>query len=110
MSGAVVQIRPKIGFAYEQLTVTAGVQVLTPSKYAVTAGNPGYEAAASAFLTLNGGDIRYTYDGTTPTSSTGHVLRDGGTLTLVGQNQMGTFKCIQTGSTSSEISVTYERE
>lgn len=107
MSGAVVQIRPKIGFNFEQLTVTTGVQVLTPSKYAATSG---FESAASAFLTLNGGDIRYTYDGTTPTSSVGHILRDGGMLTLLGQNQMGAFKCIQTGSSSSEISITYERE
>jgi len=107
MSGGVVQIRPKIGFAYEQLTVTTAVQVLTPSKYAAA---QGYESGASAFVSLNGGSVRYTYDGTTPTSSVGHVLQDGGVLTLVGQNQMALFKCIQTGSTGSEISVTYERE
>lgn len=107
MSGGVVQIRPKIGFAFEQLTVSNSVQVLTPSRYA--ASEP-HESASSAFITLNGGNIRYTYDGTTPTSSTGHLLNDSGTITLLGQNQMALFKCIQTGATSSEISITYERE
>jgi hypothetical protein len=107
MSGAVVQIRPKIGFAYEQLTVTTSVQTLTASKYAAA---QGYESGASAFITVLGGNIRYTYDGTTPSATVGHVLMDGGILVLVGQNQMGQFKCYQYGSASSELSVTYERE
>ena len=105
MSGSIVQFRPTIGYAYEQLTVTTGVQVLTPAKYATTNGG-----ATDAFVTLNGGNIRYTYDGTTPSGTVGHVLLDGGILVLKGQNQMSQFKCYQTGSAGSEISVTYERE
>ncbi len=107
MSGGVVQIRPKIGFAYEQLTVTTGVQVLTPSKYAAA---QGYERGASAMITVLGGDIRYTYDGTTPSATVGHVLRDGGILTLEGQNQMEQFKAYRYGTADVEMSVTYERE
>ncbi len=107
MSGHVVQIRPKIGFAYEQLTVTTGVQVLTPSKYA---GTGGFEAAAEASITILGGDIRYTYDGTTPSGTVGHVLRDGGILVLRGQNQMEKFKAYRYGSVDVELSCTYERE
>ena len=107
MSGAIVQIRPKIGFAYEQLTVTAGVQVLTPSKYA---GAQNYEAGASASITILGGDIRYTYDGTTPSATVGHVLRDGGVLVLHGQNQMSQFKAYRYGAADVELSCTFERE
>ena len=106
-SGQVVQIRPNIGFAYEQLTVTAGVQVLTPTKYkdSVTSGG-----ASSAFLTNYGNAIRYSYDNlTTPSATVGHVLQDGGILTLNGQNQMGNFKCYAL-SGDSTISITYERE
>jgi hypothetical protein len=105
MSGSIVQFRPTIGYAYEQLTVTTAVQVLTPSKYAEVKGG-----ATDAFLTLNGGNVRYTYDGTTPSGTVGHVLLDGGILVLKGQNQMSNFKCYQTGSAGSEISVSYERE
>ena len=106
-SGQVVQIRPNIGFAYEQLTVTSGVQILTPTKYkdSVTSGG-----ASSAFLTNYGNAIRYSYDNlTTPSATVGHVLQDGGILTLNGQNQMGNFKCYAL-SGDSTISITYERE
>ena len=105
-SGAIVQFRPNIGFAFEQLTVTSGVQVLTPTKYkdSVTSGG-----ASSAFLTNYGAAIRYTYDGTTPSTTVGHVLPDGGILVLNGQNQMSAFKCYAV-SGNSEISVSYERE
>lgn len=107
MSGSIVQFRPTIGYAFEQLSVSTGVQILTPSKYmdSTTAGG-----ATDAFITLNGGNIRYCYDGTSPTSTNGHILLDGGSLVLKGQNQMANFKCIQTGSSGSEISITYERE
>lgn len=106
-SGQVVQIRPNIGFAYEQLTVTSGVQVLTATKYKDSATSGG---AASAFITNYGGAIRYSYDNlTTPSATVGHVLQDGGILVLQGQNQMGNFKCYAV-SGDSEISVTYERE
>jgi ABC-type sulfate transport system substrate-binding protein len=106
-SGQVVQIRPNIGYSFEQLTVTSGVQVLTPTKYkdSVTSGG-----ASSAFLTNYGNAIRYSYDNiTTPSATVGHVLQDGGILTLNGQNQMGNFKCYAI-SGDSEISITYERE
>jgi len=105
MSGSIVQFRPSVAYDYEQLTVSTGVQVLTPSKYAEVNGG-----ATDAFITLNGGNIRYRYDNGTPSSTVGHVLLDGGILVLKGQNQMSQFKCIQTGSASSEISVSYERE
>jgi hypothetical protein len=107
MSGSIVQFRPTVGYDYEQLTVTTGVQVLTPAKYTAQSGFAG---ASEAFLTLNGGNIRYKYNGGTPSSTEGHVLLDGGILVLKGQQQMKDFKCIRTGSADSEISVTYERE
>jgi len=106
MSGMVVQTRPNVGYAFEQLTVTNAVQVLTPSKYKDSNTSGG---AASAFLTNDGAAIRYTYDGTTPSATVGHLLPDGGILVLNGQNQMSQFKCFRE-TTDSEISITYERE
>lgn len=102
----VVINRVTVGYDFEALTVADSVQVLTPSKYkdSVTSGG-----ASEAFITNDGAEIRYRYDGTAPTSTVGHVLADGGILVLKGQNQMEQFKCIRTGGISSEISVTYER-
>ena len=107
MSGQIVQFRPTVGIAFEQLSVTTSVQTLTPSKYQPSNVSGG---ASEAFLTLESGDIRYTYDGTTPSSTVGHLLKDGGVLVLKGQQQMSTFKCYQTGASGSTITVTYEHE
>ena len=106
-SGSIVKFRPNIGYATETLTVSNTVQVLTPATYGPSAATPG--GAETAFITNYGDAIRYFYDGTTPDASTGHVLADGGILTLQGQNQMSNFKCIRV-SGDSVITVTYERE
>ena len=107
MSGQVVQFRPTIGFSFEQLSVTTAVQVLTPAKYKDSDTVGG---ASNAYLTLESGDIRFTYDGTTPSGTVGHILTDGNALILSGQNQISQFKCFQYGGTGSTISITYERE
>lgn len=106
-SGSVVKFRPNIGYATETLSVSSSVQVLTPAKYTGSAQRPG--GADTVFITNYGNAIRYFYDGTTPDASTGHVLPDGGILTLSGQNQMSNFKCIRLTSDST-ITVTYEAE
>jgi hypothetical protein len=99
--------KPTVGYAFEALTVAGSVQVLTPSVYKDSTTSGG---ATEAFISNSGADIRFRYDGGTPTSTVGHILSDGGILVLKGQNQMSQFKCIRTGSVSSEISITYERE
>ncbi len=106
MSGSVVQFRPTIGYAHEELTVTSSVQVLTPSKYKDSTTSGG---ASAAFITNDGDALRYTYDGTTPSATVGHKLPDGGVLVLNGQNQMVSFKCFRV-TTDTTIRCTYERE
>jgi hypothetical protein len=107
MSGSIVQFRPTIGYNFEQLTVSTSVQVLTPSKYMDSLTSGG---ACNAYLTIENGDVRYTYDGTTPTSTVGHILQAGGSIVLSGQNQIGSFKCFRIGAVNAVLSITYERE
>lgn len=110
-SGTVIQFRPTVGFAYEQLAVKGEVQVLTPSKYIDSVIPDG---VLGALITNEGADIRWTYDGTTPSATVGHRLADGGMINLMGQNQISQFKCFcasdSFGSPDSMICVTYERE
>jgi len=97
--------KPKVGFDFETIAVSSSAVTLTASKYHPT----GADKADSAFLTLEGGDIRYRYDGGDPTALVGHLLSDGGFLVLLGQNQMEKFKAIRVGGRDGSLSATYER-
>ena len=97
-------LMPKVGFAFETITVGNTVAVLTATTY-----RPSGDQADSAFLTLEGADIRYRYDGGNPSSSVGHLLSDSGYIVLTGQNQMEKFKAIRVGGRDGTLSVTYER-
>ncbi len=91
-------------FAHEAVTV-AGVAIgLTAATYA-PAGAPG---AVRAVLTLEAGQVRYRYDGTDPTATTGHLLEIGDVLMLEGAGNIGRFRAIRTG-VSGTLRVTFER-
>ena len=107
-SGQIVQFRPTVARNMESLTVTNAVQVLSRSLYGAVGMSGG---AQEAFLTNYGAALRYTYDNSTsPSASIGHVLPDGGTLVLKGQQQMEAFKCYRLGSVDTVITVSYEYE
>ena len=105
MSGGIVQIRPTIGMAFQTLTVSTVAVTLDSAKYLNVAGD-----ATSAFATLEGGQCRYRFDGTSPTSGVGHILEPGGFLVVEGQNQMAAIQLIRTGVSDGTLTITYERE
>jgi hypothetical protein len=93
---------------YETLTVTAGaVKVLTAGTYGTS--------ATKALVTLEGlGNLRYTLDGTTPTtggSGVGHlwVFNSGGVFVTtvpvlwLGPNELRGFKAIATPYNDSDV-------
>ena len=100
-------------FAHEQLVVSDSAKILTASKYqktvadAAPAGNRTV-VAQRAVITVEDQDIRYTYDGTTPTTDVGHLATAGTTITIVGPKNIENFKAFRDGATDSEINVTYE--
>lgn len=52
-------------------------------------------AADAAHITVSGDAIRYTYDGTTPTATVGHLVADGGEIILVGGNNVQNLQLIR---------------
>ena len=60
-----------------------------------------------AVLTLETAQVRYTVDGTAPTTSVGHLLEVGDALELDEQREIVNFKAIRTGSTSGTLKATY---
>ena len=64
-----------------------------------------------AFCTVEGTQIRYRYDGTDPTETTGHIANVGDVIVMMGPDALANFEFISTtaGSTGASIKVTYER-
>ena len=108
MAGSQVPILQRIAgqyvaFAHEALTVSNAVKTLTAATYIV-----GERYSQAAFITLEDADIRYTYDGTTPSATVGHLLTQGSALTLMGHHDISNFKAYRAGSVDGTIHVTYE--
>jgi hypothetical protein len=80
----------------ETLTVTSAAAV------AITTAYGGALGTRAEFTTL-GGDIRYLYDGTTPTTTEGHPVLDGSTFTLTGHSNLVNFRMI---AQSADVTVT----
>ena len=103
-----------IGF--EQVTVSSTAIGLTPSEYqSVDMGGAFKADARVAVITLEGtagtNDIRYTMDGTTPTTSIGHVFVAAGSpnnsLVIRGLGNITKFLAIRDGGADGILSISY---
>lgn len=91
-----------IGF--EEISVSASPVSLSPSVY-VPAQGP---AAAKAFVTAEGGEMRYRIDGQDPTAATGHLLVDSNLLKLEDIYSIRNFRVIQSSVDAGKLTVSYE--
>jgi len=105
MSGSITQVRPTVGFNFSALTISNSAVGIASSLFLSPDGN-----ATVAYLTLEGGQVRYKYSGEDPTASVGHILDPGGFLVITGQNQLSSIKFIRTGGVDGTASITMERE
>jgi len=96
-------------YDYEDLTVdaTSGGVGLDSTKVRPSAG--ALKNAQRVLLTLETAAIRYTTDGTAPTSSLGHLLNSGDILVLLGQPSIDNFRAIRDTGTTGTFRCTYER-
>lgn len=81
-----------------------------------TAGGVGFDvtilntspAPKRIYVTCESAQCRFTYDGTAPTTSLGHVLNPMDSLYVEGLQNMRNFRAIRTGTTSAKLVCTYE--
>lgn len=94
-----------VGFAHESITIdsTSGGKGFTLATYTASSG------VARALITAETAQMRYTYDGTAPTTTVGHLLEVGDVLIVEGRMNIDAFRAIRTGGSSGAITVTYER-
>jgi hypothetical protein len=91
---------PGIAGAYEKLNPTSATGI-TATLVKPTSGSYNNNQAAAALITVEGGAIRFTLDGTTPTTSVGHNMAVGDSFMIRGVTNVSNFKCIDNGGTSS---------
>lgn len=94
------------------MSVTAYHGAVAVSSSAVGVGKTAAEMAVGgwdfAYLTVEGGGVRYRFDGGTPTTSTGHLVPENTPLTIIGQQRMSQLKLIRNGATDVTVRVTLD--
>jgi hypothetical protein len=90
---------------FEQITVdnTAGGVAMTTTKITPV----GQPQAQYASCRLETAEIRYTIDGTVPTTTVGTLLEIGDTLPIAGHDRLFKFRAIRTGAVSGVLDCTY---
>lgn len=61
------------------------------------------------YITIETARCRFTYDGTAPLTTLGHILDPMDQVYIEGLDKMRTFRVIKTGATSAKGVCTYER-
>ncbi len=93
------------------LKIPSGFQTLSITDATGGVGFTGatYAGATHAFMILETAQIRWTIDGTAPTTTVGHLLEIGQSLTLTNFQQIANFRGRRTGGTSGSLSVTFSK-
>lgn len=89
--------------AFEQLTVATSSVGFTSSKISPN----GLPEATRAYCRLETAEIRFTTDGTVPTTLIGTILSISDILEVNGHDQLMQFRAIRTGGSSGVLDCTY---
>lgn len=94
--------------SYESVAVSTTAVGLSATKYGPIAHAtlPVSSAANLALITVEGDQIRWTIDGTTPTTTVGHRANVDGVINLEGFDAIRLFRAIRV-TTDASIKVTY---
>lgn len=95
-----MSIDHEVCFSFESVTVDN-----TSTRITATVG---VLDAHRAVITAEGGQMRFRYEGTAPTSTVGHVLNAGDRLILEGRANVDRFRAIRTGSVNGTLMVSIE--
>ena len=70
-------------------------------------GFTGHAANIYALITCETAQVRFTVNGTAPTTTVGHLLNPGDTLKLDSNEDITAFRAIRTGSVSGVLKATF---
>jgi len=95
------------GTSKNEVYLANGYESLTVTDSAVGTTWASTKTAYKAFMTAETAEMRFRFDGTSPTASEGHLIDDGDTLELYGNANIVNFEAIRTGETSGVLKITY---
>lgn len=90
--------------AFNGATVSSTEQTMTDLGFT----DAELSEADIAFITVDGADVRFTYDGTTPTGSVGHLLSNSDKWIVMGNDNIRNLQFIRADSTDAYVAVTLE--
>lgn len=100
----------RYGQAYDHEAITISTTAIGFTSTKVVPDNDqNPRPAFEAYVTVETDKVRYRLDGTDPTSTTGHELAAGDTLTITGTNNIRRAKFIRSGTGDATLRVTYSR-
>lgn len=88
--------------SHESITVAGTALGFTAANLTRTGGQ-----VVGALVSAETAQMRYCVDGTTATSTVGHLLEAGDVIEVFGANNLAKFSAIRTGGTSGTLKVTY---
>jgi hypothetical protein len=86
----------------------SGYQTLTPNSTTASSITPTSTSQEYARITTETANVRYRLDGTSPTTSEGHLLAYPASINLVTRGQIDNFKVISVG-THGVLKISYGR-
>lgn len=102
---AVVPLSAVSYITFEQITVAAASIGLTTTKILPDGVGSGRQATLAS-CRLETAEIRFTTDGTVPTTTVGTLLEIGETVVITGFDSLTKFRAIRTGATSGQLDCT----
>ena len=92
-------------YAFESITVDAAAGGKGFTDGTINNGRSGKPYRAK--FVVETAQMRFTVDGTAPTSSVGTLVEIGDVIEIIGEHDIETFRAIRTGAVSAVIQPTY---
>jgi len=93
-----------VAYQFESLSVTDSAVGFDTNKI-----DDGTELAKRVIISVDTAQIRWTMDGTTPTTTVGHLANRFDIIVITGTFNIKNFKAIRTGATSATLDTTFLR-
>lgn len=95
------------GTSKNEVYLANGYESLTVTDEAVGTTWAKTKKAYKAFVTAETAEMRFRFDGESPTKTEGHIIDSGDTLELYGNANVVNFEAIRTGDVSGVLKITY---